>query len=138
MLALLVHKGDTMVRSALALAALVATSAFATGERLSITGAATPLRETLCISMTCGAGAKDFTVSGRAVKGGLELTVTSASGQHRLTHLAPLNENGQLSSTDLVRATSLVVKAIENGPVAAPAPKKLAVRKLPRSAVAKR
>lgn len=140
MVALLVHKGSTMVRSTLALAVLVATSAFATGERISVTGAAAPLKDTLCISMTCGGQGRDFTVSGRAVKGALELTVTSASGQHRLTHLAPLNENGQLGSTDLVRATSLVVKAIENGSVApsAPAAKKVATRKLPRTAVAKR
>ncbi|MFZ5440838.1 MAG: hypothetical protein ACOZQL_12585 [Myxococcota bacterium] len=130
-----------MVRTALAIAVLTASAAFATGERITITGAAAPLQDTLCFSMTCGQGPKDFTVSGRAVKGGVELTVTSASGQRRLTHVAPLNADGQIGSTDLVRATSLVVKAIENGPIAAtpPAAKKtLASRRLLKSAVAKR
>lgn len=132
-----------MLRPTLAFALLFASAAFATGERITVTGAAAPLKETLCISMTCVQGPKDFAVSGRPVKGGLELTVTSAAGQHRLSLVAPLNENGQLSSTELVRVTSLVVKAIENGPVAAskpaaPAKKALASRKLLKSAVAKR
>ena len=121
---------------------VLASAAFATGERISITGAAAPLKDTLCFSMTCvPGGGRDFTVAGRAVKGGLELTVTSSAGQVRLTHVARLNESGQVSSTDLVHATSLVVQAIEKGPLAAPAaPAKqaAAARKLPKSAVAKR
>ena len=117
-----------MIRSFLFATVIASSAAFATGERIVITGAAAPLKETLCISMNCvDRGAKDFTVSGKAVKGGIELTVTSLSGQPRLTHLARLNEWNQISSTDLVRATSLVVQAIERGPVAPPAPVKKAV-----------
>jgi hypothetical protein len=118
-----------MIRSILLASALLAsTAAFATGERISITGAAAPLKETLCISMNCvSGGARDFTVTGKAVKGGVELTVTSVSGQARLTHFAPLNEWNQIGSTDLVRATSLVVQSIERGPIAPPAARKAAV-----------
>ena len=77
--------------------------------------------------MNCVAGgARDFTVTGRSVKGGVELTVTSISGQPRLTHLARLNDFNQISSTDLVRAASLVVQSIERGPIAPPAAKKVA------------
>jgi len=140
-----VHKAAPMLRLSVVAALLFAPAAFATGERITITGAAAPLHETLCISMTCvSGGGKDFTVSGRPVKGGVEFTVVAASGQHRLTHVAKLNEFGQVSSTDLVHATSLVVQAIEKGPVAAApspsAPKKALAssRKLLKSAVAKR
>ena len=120
-----------MIRSLLIASLFVSTGAFATGERISVTGAAAPLKETLCISMNCvsGTGAKDFTVTGRPVKGGVELTVTTAGGQARLTHLAPLNGFNQISSTDLVHATSLVVQAIEKGPIAPPAKKVAAVKK---------
>lgn len=121
------HKGGPMIRS-LILGTLIASSAaFATGERISITGAAAPLKETLCISMNCvNGGAREFTVTGKPVKGGIELTVTSLGGQARLTYVARLNEWNQISSTDLVHATSLVVQAIEKGPVAPPAPVKTA------------
>ncbi|MDP1829555.1 MAG: hypothetical protein Q8L48_40180 [Archangium sp.] len=109
-----------MIRTLLIASLFASTAAFATGERISITGAAAPLKETLCISMNCvsGGGAKDFSITGRAVKGGVEFTVTSVSGQPRLTHVARLNEYNQISSTDLVHATSLVVQAIERGPIA--------------------
>lgn len=119
------------MRRLLLLAAVVAApAAFATGERIVVTGQGEAFKETLCISMTCvTGGARDFTVAVRPARGGVEVSVTSASGQHRLAHVAPLNAEGRLSSTDLVRATSLVVQAIERGPVASPTPvaKKAAV-----------
>ena len=117
-----------MIRSLLLASFFVSSAAFATGERISITGAAVPLKETLCISMNCvSGGAKDFVVTGKAARGGVEFTVTSVSGQLRLTTFAPLNEWNQISSTDLVHATSLVVQSIERGPIAPPAVKKTAV-----------
>lgn len=127
-LASFVQQRGAMIRSLLLVALLASTGAFATGERITITGAAAPLKDTLCISMNCvSGGAREFTVSGRAVKGGVELTVTSHSGQARLTHVARLNESNQISSIDLVHATSLVVQAIERGPIAPPvAPKAIA------------
>lgn len=116
-----------MIRTLLMAALFASTASFATGERISVTGAAAPLKETLCISMNCvSGGARDFVVTGRAVKGGIELTVSSVGGQARLTHVARLNDSNQISSTDLVHATSLVVQAIERGPIAQPAVKKVA------------
>lgn len=116
-----------MIRTLLAVTVFAATTAFATGERVVVTGAAAALKDTLCISMTCVAsGPKEFVVTGRAVKGGVELTVTSATGQTRLTHLAKVNESNQIGSTDLVAATTLVIRSIEKGPVASPAPVKTA------------
>ncbi|HEY1088869.1 MAG TPA: hypothetical protein VGE37_14290 [Archangium sp.] len=116
-----------MFRTLLAVTVFASTAAFATGERVSVTGAASALKETLCISMTCvGSGPKEFVVSGRAVKGGVELTVTSANGQTRLTHLAKVNESNQIGSTDLVAATTLVIRSIEKGPIAPAAPAKVA------------
>ncbi|MBL8918020.1 MAG: hypothetical protein JNJ54_04095 [Myxococcaceae bacterium] len=104
---------------------LAAVPAWATGERVLLTGAAEPFRETLCVSMTCvRSGARDAVVSARPVKGGVELTVKSASGQVKLVHVAPLNEDGALSSIDVVRASSLAVKAIESAkPLTAATPK---------------
>lgn len=120
-MALIVHQGADMIRTLLLASLLASTAALATGERITITGAAAPLKDTLCISMNCVAGgAREFTVAGRPVKGGVELTVTSLNGQTRLTHVARLNELNQISSIDLVHATSLVVQAIERGPVAPP------------------
>lgn len=114
-----------MIRTLLLSAVIASSAAFATGERISITGAAAPLKETLCISMNCvTGGAKDFVVSGKPVKGGIEVTVVALSGQTRLSYVAKLNEWNQISSTDLVHATSLVVQAIERGPVAPPAASK--------------
>ena len=85
-----------MRRSLLAVTLFASTAAFATGERITVTGAAAPLKETLCISMNCVAsGGREFNVTGRSVKGGVELTVTNASGQTRLTLVAPLNEWNQ-------------------------------------------
>lgn len=119
-----------MIRTLLLASLFVSTAAFATGERISVTGAAAPLKEMLCISMNCvGGGARDFNVTGRAVKGGVEFVVTSVSGQPRLTHVAKVNSFNAVSSTDLVHATSLVVQAIERGPIAPPAVKKVAIAK---------
>lgn len=137
--------GRGMFRLAALLMLCAAPAAFAVGERVSLTGAAAPLAETLCISMTCvSGGAKDFVVTGRQVGEGLELTVTSSAGQRRLTHVVPMGE-GRPSSTELVRATALVVKAIEGGPgVAAaastqkPAATPTGPRKAPRRLFARR
>lgn len=106
-----------MTRLSAAVMLLASTVALATGERVSLTPASNPLKETLCVSMACGADEPDATVTSRPSRGGLEITVTMSSGQRRLTHLLPANADGTVSSTDLVRATSLVVRAIEEGPV---------------------
>ena len=77
-----------------------------------------PLAETLCVSMSCVTdGAHDVTVAAKEVKGALQFTVTSASGQVKLVTSAALTELGTVSSTELVRASALIVKAIE-GPTA--------------------
>lgn len=128
------HKGSRMIRSIVLATVFASSAAFATGERISISAAAAPLKETLCISMNCvNGGARDFVVTGKPVKGGIEITVTSVGGQTRLTHFAPLNEWNQISSTDLVHATSLVVQSIEKGPIAPPAKKAVAVAKKPKA-----
>ena len=125
-----------MLRLTAVAALLLAPAAFATGERITLTGAASQLQEALCISMTCvSSGPRDFVVSGRAVGGGIELTVTSASGQKRLTHVAKVNEQSRISSIDLVRAASLVVRSIERGPVASPDAPKVAAKKPARRAL---
>jgi hypothetical protein len=101
------------MRSALLLA-LVSFPAFATGERVLVTAAAEPFRDTICVSMTCvTSGARDAVVSARPVKGGVEVTVKSAQGQVKLVYVTPVSEDGALSTIDVVRASSLVVQAIE-------------------------
>jgi hypothetical protein len=108
------------MRSALLLA-LVSFPAFATGERVLVTAAAEPFRDTICVSMTCvTSGARDAVVSARPVKDGVEVTVKSAQGQVKLVHVTPVSEDGALSTIDVVRASSLVVQAIE-APRPAPA-----------------
>jgi hypothetical protein len=103
------------------LLALVAFPAFATGERVVVTSAAEPFRDTICVSMNCvSSGAREAVVSARAVKGGIEVTVKTAQGQVKLVHVAPLSEKGELSTIDIVRASALVVQAIE-APRPAPA-----------------
>ncbi len=123
------------MRSLLLLAAVVSLPAFATGERVLVTPANSALAETLCVSMTCGnAGAHDAIVTTKPVKGGaaVEVTVTSPTGQVRFVQQATLNEQGQVSSTDLMRLTALVVQAIENPKaLPAPTPAKAAVAKAP-------
>lgn len=129
-----------MIRTILFATVLASSAAFATGERISISAAAAPLKETLCFSMNCvKGGARDFVVTGKPVKGGVEITVTTVGGQTRLTHFAPFNEWNQISSTDLVRATSLVVQSIERGPIAPPAAaKKVATAKAKKVKKAKK
>jgi hypothetical protein len=108
------------MRSALLLA-LVSFPAFATGERVLVTAAAEPFRDTICVSMTCvTSGARDAVVSARPVKDGVEVTVKSAQGQVKLVYVTPVSEDGALSTIDVVRASSLVVQAIE-APRPAPA-----------------
>jgi hypothetical protein len=104
-------------------ALLTAPTAFATGERISLGGAAVPLKAMLCISMSCtDAGpSPEFLVTGRAGKEGIEFTVTSPSGQSRLTHQVSFNSEGEISSTDWVHTAALVVKSIEQGPIPRPA-----------------
>lgn len=116
-----------MVRLLALVAVLAAPAALATGERIVLSPASNPLQETLCFSMTCVKASAQATVAAKPVKGGLEITVTMSTGQKRLTHFAPYNADGKVSSTDLVRATSLVLTAIEKGAVqgdGAPAPAK--------------
>ncbi len=105
------------MRTALLVTALFSLPALATGERVLLTPVNSPLSETLCVSMNCVTdGAHDVTIAAKEVKGAMQFTVMSASGQVKLTTSASLTEAGTVSSTDLVRATSLIVKAIE-GPV---------------------
>lgn len=108
-----------------AAAVLLAAPAWATGERVLLTEAAEPFRETICVSMTCvSAGARDAVVSARSVKEGVEVTVKSAGGQVKLVHVTPRTEDGELSSIDVVRTSTLVVKAIEaQRPLTPPAPR---------------
>lgn len=123
-----------MIRLSLLATVLLSTAALATGERISVTGAAAALKDTLCISMTCVAGGpKEFIVTGRPVSGGVEVTVTTTSGQKRLTHVAKVNEANQISSVDLVRASSLVLRSIERGPIASPDAPKVSAAKKPRA-----
>jgi len=122
------------------LAAVVALAApaWATGERVLLTRDAEPFRENICVSMTCvTSGPRDAVVTARSVKEGVELTVKSPSGQVKLVHLTRFTADGDLSSIDVVRASSLAVKAIEsNKPLTAPtakvasAPKKSAKLRL--------
>ena len=94
--------------------------------------------------MSCvDGGAKDFTVSGKAVKAGVEITVVSSGGQSRMSQVVALNAEGNISSTDVMRLTAQVFKAIEEGPTAAPekkaAPSKaVAVKKSLKKAWARR
>jgi len=106
-----------MTRFLLSAVLLASTTALATGERVSLLPASNPMKETVCVSMNCEASSPEATVAARPVKNGVEFTVTMASGQRRLTHIVPTKADGSISSTDLVRATSLVLKAIEEGPV---------------------
>jgi ribonuclease PH len=118
-----------MRRCLLVAALLAAPAAFATGERVVLTPANNPLAETICFSMNCvKGGAREAVVAMRAVQGGVEFTVTMANGQRRLTHVTKLNDRGKVSSTDLVRATALVLQAIEKGPVKGDGPQPVAQR----------
>lgn len=105
-----------MVRSALVLLALVAAPAWAVGERVSLpkgSAYAEQLKETLCISMECGAGV-DASITAKVIKGNkVELKVFTASGNLKATVTAPLNAEGRISSMDLVAATSGLIAGIE-------------------------
>lgn len=105
------------MRTFLFLAAIVALPAYATGERVVLDPAAAPLAQTICVSMNCVTkdGVYDVSIAAKEVKGALQFTVLSPSGQVKLVTQAALGESGQPSSTQLVRATSLIVRAIEGG-----------------------
>jgi hypothetical protein len=102
-----------MIR-ALTFAALVASlPAWAVGEHITVTGPAKDqLKETLCISMECKGGG-DYVISSRVVGGQMELKVSGPSGP-RFSTLLPLGEDGQLSNSDAMTATSQLIQAIEN------------------------
>ena len=107
------------MRSVLLLASLLSLPALATGEKVLLTPVNSPLADTLCVSMNCVTdGAHDVTIAAKEVKGAMQFTVSSASGQVKLVTTASMTELGQVSSTDLVHATTLIVKAIE-GPLPA-------------------
>jgi len=106
-----------MVRSALVLMTfLLAAPAWAVGERISVPKGhafSEQLRETLCISMECGAGT-DASVTAKVIKGNkAEIKVFSAAGALKATVTAPLGDDGRLSSMDLVAATSGIIQGIE-------------------------
>jgi hypothetical protein len=111
-----VHSTLPMVRSALVLIALVAAPAWAVGERISVPKGAVfadQLKETLCISMECGAGI-DASITAKVIKGNkVELKVFAATGNLKATVTAPLNADGRISSMDLVAATSGLIAGIE-------------------------
>lgn len=96
------------------IAVLLGAPAWAVGERVKVNTSAEALRDTICVSMSCVArGTPDATVSMRSVPGGVEVTVKAANGALRLVHVMALDEDGSTSSIELVRASSLVVQAIE-------------------------
>ncbi len=109
---------------------LVAVPAFATGERVAISKD-NPLREALCISMTCVAPGASHDATVKAQKSGerVEFVVINSAGAVKLTMVTPLDEDGAVPSMEAARAVTKMVKAIE-GPQ--PVEKKL------KSAVAKK
>jgi hypothetical protein len=118
-----------MGRFLLVAAVLASPMAFATGERVVLTPPDQPLRAALCVSMTCvTSGAREATVASREVRGGLEVTVTLATGERRLSHLVPLNGAGRPGAADVLRAATLVIQAIEQGPARKGAPRPLVRR----------
>src|SRR5512138_2093135 len=107
-----------MVRLSLVMVALLSAPAWAVGERISVpkgVSFAEQLHETLCISMECGA-AVDGSVTAKVVAGKAEIKVFNNAGQLKGTITAPLNNEGRISSMDLVAATSGIISAIE-GPM---------------------
>lgn len=102
-----------MIRALTFTALLAALPAWAVGEHITVTGPAKDqLKETLCISMECKGGG-DYVVSSRVVGAQMELKVSGPSGP-RFTTLLPLGEDGQLSNSDAMTATSQLITAIEN------------------------
>jgi hypothetical protein len=103
---------------------LLAFPALATGERVLLASSAEPLKDTLCVSMTCvSTGSRDASVSARLVRGGLEVTVKNGTGQVTLVTLLPRTDDGGFSTVDLVRTSSRVVLAIEAAPAVAARPR---------------
>lgn len=118
---------------------LVAAPAWAAGERISIVAPAgaefgAQLAETLCISEECIPAEKvvtahgpdwrrvqearvDSVVEGRLVREAkgffVELSVFSATGRLELRKMVPSSATGKLSVTELVGASSKVLRAIE-------------------------
>jgi hypothetical protein len=110
-----------MIRSLPVLAILVSLPAWAVGEHIAVTGPAQDqLKESLCISMECGKGGHDFTVTSKLVGDQMELRLLGPDGAARFTQLVPVNGSRQMASTDAMAATSQLVHAIEN-PTAAKA-----------------
>ena len=105
-----------MVRSVLVLMVMVSAPAWAVGERISLPKGhpfTEQLRETLCISMECGAGT-DASITARVIKGNkAEIKVFTPSGNLKATVTAPLQDDGRISSMDLVAATSGIIQGIE-------------------------
>lgn len=124
-----------MARSVLVLMALAAAPAWAVGERISLPKGAAPfteqLRETLCISMECGAGV-DASLTAKVIKGNkAEIKVLGPGGAVKATITAPINEAGRMSTMDLVAATSGIIAGIESsGAPAAPVVEKKSKRAL--------
>ncbi len=104
------------MRTVLLVAALFSLPALATGERVLLTPGDSPLVQTLCVSMNCVTeGAHDVKIAAKEVKGAMQFTLSSATGEVKLVTTAGLTAEGDVSSTGLVHATSLLVKAIEGG-----------------------
>lgn len=118
-----------------ALALLAGLPAWAVGEHIEVTGPAREqLSETLCISMECGTGAHDYTVSSKVVGEQMELKVIGSDGAPRLILKSALNPAGRMASSDVMTAASQLVRAIEaplpaNADVAPPAKKPVKVVK---------
>lgn len=117
-----------LIRPVTVALALLSTSAFATGERIFVTGSpahAEKLKETLCISMECvGKGqAAQVNVVATAMKDTLEVKVVGFDGRVRHIEKVPL-KNDTVSAFDLVSATSGLLEAIENPNARAEAPAK--------------
>lgn len=105
-----------MIRALTFLALVASVPAWAVGEHISVSGPAKDqLSETLCISMECSARG-DYTITSKVVGSKMELKVVGPSGP-RFSLALPLADDGRMSNSDAMTATSQLVQAIEN-PVA--------------------
>jgi hypothetical protein len=100
------------------IATLAALPAFATGERIFVSGqgaAVDQLKETLCLSMECVASKDgvEAVVSAKVAGDNIELRVTGSDGSVRMTQRVAALDDGRFGSTDLVSSTSKIFKAIE-------------------------
>jgi hypothetical protein len=115
-----------MVRYLTMAMAMLATQAWAVGERVAIVGPdAEQLKEQLCISMECVSpkANPDAVISTRHAGAQTQLEVKAADGTLRLSRALPLNDSNRLSSMDQVSATASIVSAIETkAKVEAPKP----------------